>query len=198
MIRIYVIRHGTTEPNTRFACVGRSDVPLNETGISQARELAKKLDAKADTIYSSPLCRAIQTIEPYIENSSGAKLSVVPELTERDFGIWENYSFKEIEQLDPKEFKIWQDNYIDYKIPGGESLTEVHDRVLPFIDELCRTHDNQTVFIMTHLCTARQIIAALLGLDAYKSRCFTLKNASYAVIDYNPELGFGVLKYLNI
>ena len=39
MVRVYIIRHGETEPNTRFACVGRSDVPLNDTGLMQAKEL---------------------------------------------------------------------------------------------------------------------------------------------------------------
>ena len=41
---------------------GRSDYPLNENGIAQAREAAKKLNGIAfDAVYSSPLIRALQT-----------------------------------------------------------------------------------------------------------------------------------------
>lgn len=198
MVRIYVIRHGQTEANTRSACVGSLDYPLNETGLSQAQKLAGKLNIKADAVYCSPLSRAMQTIRPYMEQHSDLKLEIIPELTERDFGLWEDYSYKQISEMEPEQFRIWQDNYFDYKLPNGESLIEVHNRVRPFLDEIRTSHDGQTVFLVTHLCTGRQIISELLGLDAYKARSFFLDNASFAVIDYNPKLGFGTLEKLNV
>ena len=198
MLRVYIIRHGETEPNTRFACVGRSDVPLNETGIIQAQKLAERLECVPDTIFVSPLCRAIDTIKPYLDKHSDIPCFISPLLIERDFGIWENLSFQEIEETDPERFNEWQDNYIEYVIENGESLSEVQERVNTFLDRMCPKHENKTVFLVTHLCTARHIIARLLGLEAEKSRCFTLKNASYAVIDYDNNTKYGVIKYLNI
>lgn len=198
MVRIYVIRHGETEPNTRRACVGRGDYPLNKTGKMQAQKLAEKLSVKTDVIYVSPLCRAYQTIEPYLLKHPDTEVHTVPEIIERDFGIWENLSFKEIEKIEPIRYKEWQDNYIEYKIPEGESLLEVACRINSFIEKVCPLHDGQTIFMVTHLCTARQIIATLLGLDPYKSRCFTMENASYAVIDYNIKSKCGVLNCSNI
>ena len=68
---IYIVRHGQTEMNNRKALQGRSDVPLNETGIAQARAAAEKLTGiRFDRVYTSPLIRAIQTakiIVPYVE-----------------------------------------------------------------------------------------------------------------------------------
>lgn len=198
MIRFYVIRHGETEPNTRFACIGRIDVPLNEKGTNQATELCDKLKAEADVIYVSPLLRARQTIEPYIKSHPDVPVIIQPNIIERDFGIWEDLSFKDIEKADPVLYDEWQRNYVEYRIPNGESLTDVQKRVDKFLGEILKQNDGKTVFLMTHLCTARHIIAGLLGLDVHKSRCFTLKNASYAVIDYDFDLGFGVLKTLNV
>ena len=58
---IYIIRHGQTELNTRRVLQGRSDYPLNETGISQAEAARKKLEnVSFSRVYSSPLIRAVQ------------------------------------------------------------------------------------------------------------------------------------------
>ncbi len=59
---IYIIRHGQTELNSKRVLQGRSDYPLNEIGIQQAKEAAEKLQGITfDTVYSSPLIRALQT-----------------------------------------------------------------------------------------------------------------------------------------
>lgn len=68
---IYIVRHGQTEMNHRKALQGRSDYPLDEKGIAQARAAAEKLrDIRFDRVYTSPLKRAVQTaklIAPYVE-----------------------------------------------------------------------------------------------------------------------------------
>ena len=44
---IYIIRHGQTELNNAKVLQGRSDCPLNEIGIAQAREAAVRLRGSA-------------------------------------------------------------------------------------------------------------------------------------------------------
>ncbi len=61
---IYIIRHGQTELNITNVLQGRSNHPLNETGIRQAEEAAERLkDISFDVVYSSPLIRAVRTAE---------------------------------------------------------------------------------------------------------------------------------------
>ncbi|MBR3004986.1 MAG: histidine phosphatase family protein, partial [Lachnospiraceae bacterium] len=86
---IYIIRHGQTEMNNVKALQGRSDHPLNETGVKQAEDTAELLadqGIKFDYVFSSPLIRAVQTaklISP--ENEP-----VVDErLIEMDYGKYE-------------------------------------------------------------------------------------------------------------
>ncbi|MGN0181809.1 MAG: histidine phosphatase family protein [Candidatus Ornithomonoglobus sp.] len=199
MVRIYIIRHGETEPNTRFACLGRLDVPLNENGLEQTSALTERIkNVYADKIYISPLSRAYETIKPYCELHP--KIPVITEngITERDYGEWDNMSFAEIEASDPARYALWQENFTGYRIPGGESSEDVQERVNEALDRITSENDGKTVFLVTHLGTARQIISRLLCLSLEESWRFTMNNASCSVIDYDNNAGCGVLKYLNI
>ena len=61
-MKLIVARHGQTEWNLQNRVLGRTDIPLNEKGKSQAVELAENLAAiHIDHIYVSPLARAAET-----------------------------------------------------------------------------------------------------------------------------------------
>ena len=93
---IYIIRHGKTELNKAKVLQGRSNFPLNEEGILQAREAAELLgDVSSSRVFSSPLTRAVQTAEilaPHI------KPVIDERLIEMDYGPYEGMSL-----LEPKE-----------------------------------------------------------------------------------------------
>jgi probable phosphoglycerate mutase len=58
----YFLRHGQTDWNVEQRCVGQADVPLNETGIAQAKAAASKVRAlQPSAVFHSPLDRARQT-----------------------------------------------------------------------------------------------------------------------------------------
>lgn len=197
MIRIYIIRHGETESNTRAACIGSTNVPLNDVGRRQAEQLCAKLDdACPDVVYVSPLSRAADTIMPYSTRHPEIRVIVEPALRERSFGEWEDMSFQEIQAADPERYKEWQSDFVGYAVPGGESSVQVQRRVDLFVDRLLNQGDGKTYFLVTHLGTARHLLSRCLCLSVEQSWRFTLENASMAVIDI--ENGCGVLKYLNV
>ncbi len=199
MVRIYIIRHGETEPNTRFACLGRLDAPLNANGREQAAALTQRIkDVLADKIYISPLSRAYETVKPYCRLHPEIPVITENGITERDFGEWDNMSFAEIETADPVRYAEWRKDFIGYKTPGGESSEDVQERVNKALDRITAVNNGKTVFLVTHLGTARHIISRLLCLSTEESWRFTLNNASCAVIDYDNNAKCGVLKYLNI
>lgn len=198
MTNIYIIRHAETDSNIRHTCLGHKDVPLNENGIKQAEALAERLkEVKLDIVYSSPLNRAVETINPPAARRPDAPVIMSFALIERDFGIWDDMTFEEIEAQYPDKFKAWQENFTGYKIPEGESSAEVQSRVNAFMRKLIDSHRNQNIAVVTHLGTARHIISYLLGLSVEQSWLFTLDNARYALIGID-EADKPILKGLNL
>ena len=60
----YFLRHGETDWNKQQKIMGQSDIPLNKTGVLQARTVAEKIQGlPIDTIVTSPLKRAYKTAE---------------------------------------------------------------------------------------------------------------------------------------
>lgn len=61
---IYIIRHGQTDWNINGRYGGRIDVPLNEYGIEQAKQIREELkNINFDVVFSSPLIRAYTTAQ---------------------------------------------------------------------------------------------------------------------------------------
>lgn len=61
-MKIYLVRHGETDWNKEKMMQGISDIPLNETGINQAKAAREKIQGmKFDAVYASTLDRAITT-----------------------------------------------------------------------------------------------------------------------------------------
>lgn len=85
-VAFYFVRHGETDWNREHRAQGRRDIPLNETGWSQARlacDLVRPLTIA--TICSSPLRRALDTAR-LLGEATGADLVVLDELVECSWG----------------------------------------------------------------------------------------------------------------
>ena len=151
---IYIIRHGQTELNTRRVLQGRSDYPLNETGISQAEAARKKLEnVSFSRVYSSPLIRAVQTagiIVPHLKPSLDRRL------IEMDYGPYEGMSLK---TLAPEVLTFFSDFNHNPAPDGMETLESVVDRAQEFMMEMCRT--GETVLISTHAIAMKGILEFL-------------------------------------
>ena len=91
----YFVRHGETDWNKQKRFQGREDIPLNENGVRQARELGESYfkDKKILAIFTSPLKRAVMTGEEISKACSKSALNpekipviVDNRLIERDLG----------------------------------------------------------------------------------------------------------------
>ncbi|GME73213.1 unnamed protein product [Ambrosiozyma monospora] len=69
-VRIFIVRHGQTDWNTKKILQGHKDISLNENGQQQAQKVAERLtDFKFDQIVSSDLTRCLETLQPIINNN---------------------------------------------------------------------------------------------------------------------------------
>lgn len=92
-MKIWVTRHGQTDLNKKKLMQGRTDMPLNETGIAQARHAGELIgDQKFDAVYASPLKRAVHTAS-LIGNVDPSEVIIDPRIIETDFGKYEAKSY---------------------------------------------------------------------------------------------------------
>ena len=197
MPKIYIVRHGQTDSNLRWACIGHKDVALNSTGEVQARMLAEKLrDVSFDIVYTSPLSRAVNTIMPTVNIRKDIKLVMNYGLIERDFGIMDDMNFDEIKEKFPDEYKKWMSDRIFYRPPEGESIEDLQMRAGEAMDKIINAHKEDNILIVTHKAIARTILAHLLGLSPEQSGIFEPDNGRIAVVDFVD--GIGKLEGLNI
>ena len=163
MTRIIFVRHGeTTWSKTReHRFRGRIDIPLNDTGVLQAKAVGKHLEGEnVATIYSSPLKRARDT---------AAEIAKLHELPVRDlkgfidlhFGDWQGELHETMQAKYPELYQRWKTAPSTMTFPGGETLQDVRDRIKKTLAELVKTHENDTIVVVTHGAVLRVLLSYL-------------------------------------
>ena len=164
MTQIILVRHGETEWNIEEIFRGRIDIELNETGIKQAKLLAEYLsDLKIDTIYSSPLKRALKTAE-IIAGYHKFDVEITPGLIDFNYGEWQGLPHQEVKDKYKELYAEWTKNPHRVKIPAGESLNDVRERAMGVVDDVIAKYEG-TVVLVSHRVVNKVLICALLGLD---------------------------------
>lgn len=164
MTTVILVRHGQTEWNKEEIYRGWTDIELNQNGEKQARLLAKYLsDVDITAIYSSPLKRAVKTAE-IIATQHNISTKIAPELKDLHYGEWEGLSHKTVKEKYPALYTQWQKSPEKVKIPGGESLIEIRDRVMGLMNGFI-TEEKGTWVLVSHRVPIKVLICALLGLD---------------------------------
>lgn len=118
MKKVYLIRHGLPDfPEGKGMCIGTTDIPMGEKGLSQAAEMARKLPALT-AVFSSPLSRAIQTAQ-----AIGLPVTILDDLREMYAGEWDGLTFDQIRQRYPR---LYEARFRDLTIPlpGAEDHEE--------------------------------------------------------------------------
>lgn len=121
-MKLVLMRHGQTEYNERHLYTGTTDVPLNETGVEQARAAGQA--PGVGSVYVSPLVRARQTASICFPH---ARQIVEPGLKEIDFGDYHGRNYAELS--DDPAFNRWHESRWEIAAPGGESRAH-HQRTV--------------------------------------------------------------------
>jgi broad specificity phosphatase PhoE len=163
--RFILVRHGQTEWNRVERFRGRADIPLNETGLAQARRIARRLSEEPFvTVYAGPLERTLATARPIAE---ARHLPVQPlaGLIDIDFGAWQGLTPDEVAARYPDDYLRWLNRPAEVHFPGGESLSQVRVRAMTAIQSLTGAHAGQTVVLVSHKIVNKVILCAVLGLS---------------------------------
>lgn len=137
MAQLVLLRHGESQWNLENRFTGWVDVPLSPKGEQEAREAGQKLKAfRFDRAYTSVLKRAIDTLQIVLEvtGQTGIPIEKDQALNERLYGELQGLNKAETAQkYGEQQVKIWRRSY-DVRPPGGESLKDTAERVLPYYE----------------------------------------------------------------
>ena len=166
MSKLVLIRHGESQWNLENRFTGWVDVPLSPKGIVEAKAAGKKLAGfKFDRAFSSVLARANETLRLVLEGigQTGIPIEKDKALNERMYGELQGLNKAETaKKFGDEQVKIWRRSY-DVRPPGGESLKDTAERVLPYYDSRIRPYvlQGETILIAAHGNSLRALVMQL-------------------------------------
>ncbi|BCJ45131.1 bifunctional RNase H/acid phosphatase [Actinoplanes ianthinogenes] len=187
--RLILVRHGATAMTAQGRYSGRGDVPLTDEGEAQAMAAAGRvagLSRDVGAVLTSPLARCVRTAELIAAEVGGVPVTVLDDLIECDFGLWEGKTFAEVQEGWPREMTAWLES-TSVAPPQGESFKAVAKRVRGALATIMQAYPGQTVVVVSHVSPIKLILRdALAAGDAFLHRLF-LDAAGVSTMDVWPD-----------
>lgn len=169
--RLLLIRHTESAWNKLNVFTGWVDVPLSEAGREHALDVGKAMKGKytVDKAYTSSLVRAQETLDLVME---GAVIEAIPivrdwHLNERYYGNWQSKNKKQTAAKYGEDAVHAVRRGYSARPPGGESLEDTTERVLPYFEETIEPELKQgmTILIAAHGNSLRALAKKLEKLS---------------------------------
>ncbi|MBI4137500.1 histidine phosphatase family protein [Candidatus Roizmanbacteria bacterium] len=183
--QIYLVRHGQTDWNRDKKIQGWSDIPLNQSGIDEAEQLALSMRTLSiHAVYSSPLLRAYRTAE-IISRHHGLPITPLDSLKEAGFGRFEGFTWEQL-MVHPLVVNRSQviDRYHDHT-GEGESIHDVYLRTSAAIDSLVSKHRQEAILIVSHALAIKTIAYHAGVIEKNQIEHVEIKNAQLYHLAYN-------------
>lgn len=158
--KIFILTHCETCFNKRHVFTGRINSVLTARGHEHAAYMAQLVkNEKIGIAYHSSLSRTKQTLEHILKDHPETKVKVDDRIIERDYGQLSGKSKEKYQKEYPDLYPIYHRSY-DIAPPGGESIKDVENRVLPFIEDVVKEVKNKkvNVLIVAHGNSIRPMI----------------------------------------
>jgi 2,3-bisphosphoglycerate-dependent phosphoglycerate mutase len=166
MARLVLLRHGESQWNLENRFTGWVDVPLSSRGIQEAKNAGEKLRPyRFDRAFTSVLRRANETLRLALEVIGQTAIPTESDkaLNERMYGELQGLNKAETaKKYGEDQVKIWRRSY-DVRPPGGESLKDTAERVLPYYEKAIKPHvrSGETILIAAHGNSLRALVMEL-------------------------------------
>ncbi|MGG3891071.1 histidine phosphatase family protein [Metabacillus fastidiosus] len=186
------MRHGETEWNHIGKIQGHMNIPLNETGRNQAKQLAKALgNSGISKIYSSDLKRAYETASIIANELNIREVIKCPLLRERSFGSFEGMELKQLLAEIPDYETNWDlgDNSVI------ESLTALRRRSVSRLMDIVRESQEEKILIVSHGAFINAFLYDITN-GQQGPGITEIPNTSYSILLYDNESGWEI-EFLN-
>jgi broad specificity phosphatase PhoE len=190
---IFVIRHGETDWNKINRFQGQTDIKLNDTGREQALRLRPILqELQIESVYSSPLARAMETIEIATQD---LKLTIQKDdrLRETMLGDAEGLTADELLQRFGQDclakWRSYDERLLDYHFPNGESKRQLMYRARQVFLDIVQNSNRNNIAVVSHGMLMRAMTYVFGDGVAWEQHAFT--NGAihhYVWSDDSPEI----------
>lgn len=170
MAYLVLVRHGQSEWNALGLWTGQEDVSLTDQGKAEARAAAEHLrEITLHKAYTSNLSRTQQTLHEIKEALEHTELETINHeaLNERHYGDYQAKNKWEIkDSIGEEDFMKLRRNW-DHPVPNGETLKDVHARVLPYYEEtiLQDLKEGKNIIVAAHGNSLRALMKHLEEID---------------------------------
>ena len=194
--RVYLIRHGQVQGHEQKRYNGQSEVALTEKGRAQFGMLQMRLQERAiKAVYTSDLGRCVEGAR-ILGHAHGLEPLIKPALRELHVGEWEGRTWQELQASYPQQWQNRLDDLVHYRVPGGENLLDLAQRVRPALEDILRAHPGEEVVIVGHGGVNRLILLDAIGAPLDKMFHLAQDFGCLNIIDYHPD-GLRVVSLLN-
>ena len=165
---LVLIRHGQSEWNEKNLFTGWKDPKLTQKGVDEAIKAGKELKEAGysfDKMFTSDLFRAQDTGRIILEQMNLASIEVIKDvsLNERNYGDLAGLNKDEArKEWGEDQVHIWRRSF-DVPPPGGESLKDTADRVLPYFKEniIPKLIEGLNILVAAHGNSLRALVMEL-------------------------------------
>ena len=170
MARLILLRHGESQWNLENRFTGWVDVPLSPRGTQEAKDAGVKLRSFTfDRAFTSVLARANETLRLVLDIIGQTAIPIEKDkaLNERMYGELQGLNKDEtVKKYGEAQVKIWRRSY-DVRPPGGESLKDTAERVLPYYEQTIKPYvlKGETILVAAHGNSLRALIMELEQLS---------------------------------
>jgi 2,3-bisphosphoglycerate-dependent phosphoglycerate mutase len=180
---LFLFRHGETDWNREGRLQGHTDVPLNATGIDQARQLGERLRRHClEAVLSSDLARARTTAE-IVAAALGVPLAIDHGLRETDVGAAEGLLWAEAKTRFGAELTERWYSEEDVAFPGGETGLATRSRGLETLRRFALANPCRRIGVSTHGAMVRQLMKHALPPGSPPA---TARNTVLYVLEFDP------------
>ena len=169
---LVLVRHGQSEWNAKNLFTGWKDpglTPQGEKEAINAGKLISKRNIAFSTMFTSDLKRAQITGEIILDRIQQNDIKIIKDkaLNERDYGDLSGLNKDDArKKWGNEQVQIWRRSY-DTPPPGGESLKNTAERVLPYFNEIIlpKLLRGENVLIVAHGNSLRSLVMQLDNLS---------------------------------
>ena len=169
---LVLVRHGQSEWNKKNLFTGWKDPELTDLGVEeaiQAGNVLKEKEINFDVMFTSDLLRAQETGRLILEQMNQSEISIIKDqrLNERNYGDLAGLNKDDArEKWGAEQVHIWRRAF-DVPPPGGESLKDTAERVLPYfeLEIIPKIKEGLNVLVAAHGNSLRALVMELENIS---------------------------------